>query len=195
VTTTSGAPTHGTVRQRPAGLVYQPELIDEAEERHLLRVLGRLQLRDVRRDGSVTGRSVRHFGADAEPVPGQEWAGRASGPPALDRLRERCAALLGVTAETLGQVLVTRYAPGAVLDWHRYPRTLGPTVIGLSLATRCLLRFQHRADERCLVFEQPLAPRSAYVMAGPARARWEHSIPPVPGLRYSITFRTEGQQD
>jgi alkylated DNA repair dioxygenase AlkB len=35
-----------------------------------------------------------------------------------------------------------------------------------------------------------LAPRSAYVLRGPARLEWEHSIPPVESWRYSVTFRT-----
>jgi len=32
--------------------------------------------------------------------------------------------------------------------------------------------------------------RSIYVLRGPARWRFQHSIPPVQELRYSITFRT-----
>src|SRR5262249_1064132 len=32
-------------------------------------------------------------------------------------------------------------------------------------------------------------PRSAYLLQGPARRDWEHSIPGVERLRYSITFR------
>jgi alkylated DNA repair dioxygenase AlkB len=35
-----------------------------------------------------------------------------------------------------------------------------------------------------------LEPRSAYVLRGDARWRWQHSIPPTKALRYSITFRT-----
>ena len=34
-----------------------------------------------------------------------------------------------------------------------------------------------------------VAPRSAYLLAGPARREWEHSIPPAEALRYSVTFR------
>jgi alkylated DNA repair dioxygenase AlkB len=34
-----------------------------------------------------------------------------------------------------------------------------------------------------------LEPRSAYLLSGPARSAWEHSIPPVDAHRYSITFR------
>jgi alkylated DNA repair dioxygenase AlkB len=33
-------------------------------------------------------------------------------------------------------------------------------------------------------------PRSAYLMSGPARWDWEHSIPPVDRSRWSITLRT-----
>ena len=32
-------------------------------------------------------------------------------------------------------------------------------------------------------------PRSAYLLSGPARSEWEHSIPQMDALRYSITFR------
>lgn len=32
-------------------------------------------------------------------------------------------------------------------------------------------------------------PGSAYLLSGAARSEWEHSIPPVEKLRYSITFR------
>ena len=33
-------------------------------------------------------------------------------------------------------------------------------------------------------------PRSAYLMREPARSHWQHSIPAVEALRYSVTFRT-----
>jgi alkylated DNA repair protein (DNA oxidative demethylase) len=35
-----------------------------------------------------------------------------------------------------------------------------------------------------------LDPRSGYVLSGPARYAWQHSIPPTKALRFSITFRT-----
>jgi hypothetical protein len=34
-----------------------------------------------------------------------------------------------------------------------------------------------------------IEPRSAYFLSGPARWEWEHSIPPLEQLRYSLTFR------
>ena len=33
-------------------------------------------------------------------------------------------------------------------------------------------------------------PRSAYVLKDDVRWKWQHSIPPTPALRYSITFRS-----
>ena len=33
-------------------------------------------------------------------------------------------------------------------------------------------------------------PRSVYLLRGPSRTEWEHSIRPVKELRYSVTFRT-----
>jgi len=37
---------------------------------------------------------------------------------------------------------------------------------------------------------QTIEPRSIYVLSGEARTVWEHSIPPLDKLRYSLTFRT-----
>ena len=33
-------------------------------------------------------------------------------------------------------------------------------------------------------------PGGGYRLSGPARHEWEHSIPPVAALRYSVTFRS-----
>jgi alkylated DNA repair dioxygenase AlkB len=35
-----------------------------------------------------------------------------------------------------------------------------------------------------------VAPRSIYLLRGPARWDWQHSVAPTKSLRYSITFRT-----
>ena len=42
-------------------------------------------------------------------------------------------------------------------------------------------------DERRTIAVEP---RSAYLMTGPSRTEWEHSIPPLAEHRYSITLRT-----
>jgi alkylated DNA repair dioxygenase AlkB len=40
------------------------------------------------------------------------------------------------------------------------------------------------------VIDVDLAPRSAYMMRGPARWNWQHSVAATKELRYSITLRT-----
>ena len=63
-------------------------------------------------------------------------------------------------------------------------------VIGVSFASACRFRFRRKRGsgwERAAV---TLEPRSAYLLRGPVRSEWEHSIPPAEELRYSVTFRT-----
>jgi alkylated DNA repair dioxygenase AlkB len=44
------------------------------------------------------------------------------------------------------------------------------------------------ADQESLAVELP--PRSIYLLTGDARSAWQHTIPPVKEVRWSITFRT-----
>ena len=89
----------------------------------------------------------------------------------------------------LPHVLVTEYAPGAGIGWHRDRPVFGD-VLGVSFLSECRFRFRRRAGRTWERTEQVLAPRSAYLMRGPARTVWEHSIPAGEQLRYSVTFRT-----
>jgi alkylated DNA repair dioxygenase AlkB len=52
------------------------------------------------------------------------------------------------------------------------------------------MRFRRKAGSGWERKAAPLAPRSAYLLSGPARWVWEHSLPPLEAHRYSITFRT-----
>jgi alkylated DNA repair dioxygenase AlkB len=91
--------------------------------------------------------------------------------------------------EALQQALVTEYSPGAGIGWHRDKPVFGQGV-GISLLAPCVFRFRRAAGEKWERVNLVTAPRSAYLLSGPARSVWEHSIPPVSALRYSITFRT-----
>ena len=109
-------------------------------------------------------------------------------PPFLLALRAPAAAFAGLPPEALQHVLVTEYGPGAAIGWHRDKAVFGE-VVGVSLLAPCVFRLR-RADgdgwERVNLVAEP---RSAYLLSGAARTEWEHSIPPVEALRYSITFR------
>ncbi|AYV49683.1 hypothetical protein CFHF_19990 [Caulobacter flavus] len=110
-------------------------------------------------------------------------------PDVLLPLRAKVAALAGRDPEAFRQALAIEYAPGAGIGWHR-DRPQCEIVAGVSLGSSCPFRFRRRRDEG---FERATlrpAPRSAYLLTGPSRETWEHSIPPVEVLRYSVTFRT-----
>ena len=60
----------------------------------------------------------------------------------------------------------------------------------MSLLAPCSLRFRRKAGDGWERASLKVEPRSAYLLSGPARAVWEHSIPALDRLRYSITLRT-----
>ena len=179
----------GTV-EHPSGLSYREDVLTAAEEEVLVRRFEGVQMEPVVVRGHAARRTVRHYGWTYD---FDSWGlSPAERPPAyLDDLRARCSDLSGVDQAAWEEVLVTRYAPGDGIGWHRDAAAFGPVVVGVSLGSEAVMRFQRRAagGER-RVFEQPLARRSAYVLAGAARSAWQHSVPAVPALRWSVTFRT-----
>lgn len=176
-------------RQVPEGLQYRPGFLSVEDETDLLAHVDALDYRSVEMRGQVARRTVHLFGytydfesrtvRPAEPLP--EW---------LLPLRERCAALAGVDTADFVHALVNRYPPGAPIGWHRDAPPFGPTVAGVSLGADCEMRFQRTLKGVRYVHQQPLTRRSAYVLSGLARSAWQHHIPGVDELRYSITFRT-----
>lgn len=174
--------------EQPEGLVYRPDLLTVEEESAVLDVLESLRFDPIVMHGQVAKRTARHFGLDYDyeartPLPGEPV------PDWLLPIRERAAALANHAPEELVEILVQRYPPGSTIGWHRDAPAFG-TVVGVSLGAESRLRFQRGKGENRRVWEVLLEPRSGYVLAGPARTSWQHSIPPTKELRYSITFRT-----
>jgi alkylated DNA repair dioxygenase AlkB len=52
------------------------------------------------------------------------------------------------------------------------------------------MRFRRPKENGWMRISQILKPRSIYILEGESRTLWEHSIPPLDALRYSLTFRT-----
>jgi alkylated DNA repair dioxygenase AlkB len=173
----------------PAGLAYFPEFVSAVEERELADRIARLEFHDVVMHGLAARRRAAHFGW----LYGYESWRIEPGPVIpnfLLPLRDRAAALAELDPAALEEVLVTEYPPGAGIGWHRDAPMFGPKVVGVSLLSACRMRFQRGKGADRKVYALEVAPRSAYVLAGEARAAWQHSIPKSPALRYSITFRT-----
>jgi alkylated DNA repair dioxygenase AlkB len=171
----------------PEGFVYRPDFVTAQEEASLLAAMRSLAFSEVRMRGQVARRRTAHFGW----LYGYESWRVEPGPPIpefLIPLRHRAGALTGVDAATLEEVLVTEYPAGAGIGWHRDAPSFG-LVVGVSLLGFCRFRFARGtgAERETRSFE--LEPRSGYVLSGPARWQWQHSIPPTKTARYSITFR------
>jgi DNA oxidative demethylase len=181
--------------ERPSGLVYRRGLIDSQEESELLARFATIEMAPVVMHEVASRREVKHYGlrydfdawstAPAEPIPGY-----------LLQLDARAGEVAGVDPSKFAEALVTWYPPGATIGWHRDASAFGPVVVGVSLGSETVMRFQRRAagGER-RVFEQPLARRSAYVLAGAARSVWQHSLPAVAQERWSVTFRQLRSRD
>ncbi|MDQ4071114.1 MAG: alpha-ketoglutarate-dependent dioxygenase AlkB [Actinomycetota bacterium] len=178
-----------TVAQAPAGLAYVPGFVTEAEESELVAAFEAADFEEVRMRGQAALRTVLHFGHRYE-YEGWRLVPAEPLPSSLGWLRERAAALAEVGPEDFDETLVTRYPRGAGIGWHRDAPLFGPKVVGVSLLAPCRMRFQRRTADLRRAHELELAPRSAYVLAGAARWSWQHSIPPIADLRYSVTFRT-----
>jgi alkylated DNA repair dioxygenase AlkB len=104
-------------------------------------------------------------------------------------VRGRLAAWAEVEADALVEALVTEYAAGAGIGWHRDAPMFG-IVVAVSLVAGVRMRFRSVQDPSGPKIDMVLEPRSAYLLSGSARWQWQHHIPPVKELRYSVTFRT-----
>jgi alkylated DNA repair dioxygenase AlkB len=87
----------------------------------------------------------------------------------------------------LGQAL-SGYRPGTTIGWHK-DRSVFGDVVDISLLSGCTFRLRKKASSAWQRASVELAPRSACFLRGEVRREWEHSIPAVANLRYSITFR------
>jgi alkylated DNA repair protein (DNA oxidative demethylase) len=172
----------------PEGLKYAPDVIAPEAAARLVETFAALPFESFDFHGFKGNRRIVSYGGrydfsasrlrEAEPVP-----------DFLQPARAAAAAFAGLEPETLVQAMVTEYAPGAGIGWHR-DRPEFDKVVGLSFASEATMRFRRRRGEGWERAALPLAPGSAYLLDGPARQEWQHSIVPGDRLRYSVTFRS-----
>ncbi len=182
----------------PDGFDYREDFISAMEEAALLDAIARVEFADFEMRGVIARRRVAFFGAsydegDAPALPIPEF---------LRPLIERASSWAAVQPDAFAMALINKYPPRAPIGWHRDAPQCD-IVFGVSLLSACRMRFRpylspaanvrlkpDTTNRRKATHEIALTPRSAYVMKGEARSNYEHSIPPVAELRYSITFRT-----
>jgi alkylated DNA repair dioxygenase AlkB len=173
----------------PDGLVYQAELLTADEERALLEEIEQLDFQEIVMKGVVARRTAVRYGLGYDYDRRVPIEGAAPIPDWLVPVRDRAAVLAGVRGDELVQALVQRYPEGAPIGWHRDSPAY-ELVAGISLLSAARLRLRCGSGAERVQWEIAVAPRSGYVLAGPARWTWEHHVPPAKSLRYSITFRS-----
>ena len=178
----------------PEGFEYRRDVISAADEQRLADEIGRVEFATFEMRGVAARRRVAFFGKSydvggaAPPIPGF-----------LQPLREELARWAGVDPAAFAMALINEYRPGAPIGWHRDAPQYD-IVAGVSLLTPCRMKFRPYVAPRALASQQDrrrtathevvLDPRSGYLMRGKSRTSYEHHIPAVRDLRYSITFRT-----
>jgi alkylated DNA repair dioxygenase AlkB len=171
----------------PPGFRYQPALITSEEQDDLLERVRELPFRDFEFHGYTGKRRVVSFGWKYD-FGDRKLLKVDDIPHFLLALRESAALFAGLQPEALQQALVTEYGAGAAIGWHRDKSVFGE-VVGVSLLASCVFRLRRAVMDKWERVNIVAEPRSAYLLSGPSRTEWEHSIPPVDALRYSVTFR------
>ena len=171
----------------PEGFRYQNDVMSVAVEQQLVLAIQDLPFKEFEFQGFTGKRRTVSFGwrydfnhhalHKTDDIPGF-----------LLSLRETAARFAEIEPEKLQQVLIIEYRDGAGIGWHKDRPVFGD-VVGFSLLSACNFRLRRPAGEKWERVSLTAQPRSAYLLRGPSRWEWEHSIPGVEALRYSITFR------
>ena len=171
----------------PDGFRYAPAFLSPEEEIDLVARLPALPFKAFEFQGYLGNRRVVTFGWRYD-FNDRELQKADDMPPFLLPLRARAAAFAGLAPSAFQHALITEYSPGAGIGWHR-DKAVFDEVVGVSLGSSCSFRFRRKRGDKWERATVVAEPRSAYLLAGPSRTEWEHSIPAVDRLRYSITFR------
>jgi alkylated DNA repair dioxygenase AlkB len=172
----------------PEGFRYSGNFITPEEEAHLIEHFQTLPFKEFEFHGYFGKRRTTSFGWHYNF--GSAALERANPiPDFLLPFRSRAAEWADLKTDDLQHILVTEYTPGSPIGWHR-DRDVFEDVIGVSLGSVCVFRFRRKTPSAWERHSLILNPRSVYLLRGPSRFEWEHSIPEVQSLRYSITFRS-----
>jgi alkylated DNA repair dioxygenase AlkB len=172
----------------PEGFRYQANILTIDEERDLVKHIRELPLKEYEFHGFTAKRRVIYYGWQYDSSEHGLKQTEAI-PDFLQELRDRAASFAGLTIEDLALVQVIEYRPGAAIGWHRDRDVFGD-IIGISLLSPCNFRFRRRTGSTWERYSLTTEPRSIYLLHGDSRDEWQHSIPAVDTLRYSIIFRS-----
>jgi alkylated DNA repair dioxygenase AlkB len=172
----------------PEGFRYEEDLISEADEVALAKSLATLDLKPFEFHGHLGNRRVTSFGLRYD-HPRHAVKATDGFPDFVADLRNKVAKFAGRKVDEFQQGGVNEYPPGAGIGWHKDKPQFG-VIVGVSLLAPATMRFRRAEGTGWIRASQRLEPRSIYILEGEVRTAWEHSVPPVDALRYSLTFRT-----
>jgi alkylated DNA repair dioxygenase AlkB len=172
----------------PAGFLYAPDLFSPAAEQDFVAQFQTLPFKPFEFHGYQGNRRIVSYGYR------YDYAGRTlrtseAMPEFLRSLRDVASQFSGIAADKLEQALVTEYAAGAGIGWHR-DKPMFEDVVALSFMAPCVLRLRQQDGIGWRRQSAEIAPRSGYLLHGSVRSEWEHSIVPLDVLHYSVTFRS-----
>jgi alkylated DNA repair dioxygenase AlkB len=171
----------------PEGFRYAPDVLSPEQELEFAEHIRPLPFKEFEFHGYLGKRRIVSYGWKYNYTTRTLEPSREV-PDFLLKVRDIAARFAGMQPDDLQQILVTEYSAGAAIGWHRDKGEFGQ-IVGISLLAPCVFRLRRKRGanwERASIIAEP---RSAYLMSGPSRSEWEHSIPPVDALRYSITLR------
>jgi alkylated DNA repair dioxygenase AlkB len=175
----------------PPGFLYFPGFLSAAEEEELHREICGTVLHAFQFQGFEAKRRVASFGYDYSFENGALTRGKEI-PAAFHPLIAKVAGQASVTPGDIAELLVTEYPPGSVINWHRDAPPFD-LIAGVSLLSDCIFRlrpFEKAKQNRRSTLSFPVRRRSLYIIQGPSRTDWQHSIAPVNKTRFSVTLRT-----
>lgn len=175
----------------PSGFTYFPDFLTKDEEDSLYQQILKIDLHNMMFQGFEAKRKTASFGYDYSFDKRQLSKGKEI-PKEFMSLLDRVGEKVEVKAEEFAELLVTEYPVGSVINWHRDAPPFD-IIAGVSLLSDCVfkLRPHDKAKQnRSSIISFPVQRRSLYLMEGPSRSEWQHSIAPVKQVRYSITLRT-----
>jgi alkylated DNA repair dioxygenase AlkB len=171
----------------PEGFKYQDRVVPRESEATLLEQVRHLPFEAFQFHGHEGKRRVVSFGWRYD-FNHSRLDATDDIPAFLLELRVLAGDFARIAPAKLQQVLITEYDVGAGIGWHKDKSVFGE-VVGISLLSPCVFRLRRRAGAKWERVSLTAEPGSAYLLSGAARTEWEHSIPPVDALRYSITYR------
>jgi alkylated DNA repair dioxygenase AlkB len=178
--------------EMPEGFLYRDEFLTNAEEAKLVHIFHGLEFVAYDYHGYIARRRIVRYGVNYDINTREPSETAQQVPEFLVGVRERAAEFAALPADELVQAMVSEYSVGTPIGWHRDAPQFG-VIVGISLGSACRMRLKPQTPGKNLpgkVLSIRLEPRSIYVIRGVARSGWQHSIPAVDEMRYSITFRT-----